>query len=175
MKLVNLVRCWHERLFCLKRRDAVAQTASVPVKLVPVTEENADLVGTLRGAEYVSQFRQQLALGDFGYYACVGDEPVAYGWAKHPGSKDYFFRIGEGCCYLCRFFVHENMRGKRIYPQLICALMARETDAERFWIAVERGNEASERGLKKVGFTFVKEFSFFRVLGRTLNMHRLTP
>ena len=54
--------------------------------------------------------------------------------------------------YLCRFFVHESMRGHKIYSEIISALIQKETAAKTFYIAVERGNESSERGLKKVGF-----------------------
>jgi len=168
-----LVKCWHERLFSLKRSEMKRYSADLPISFVEITPENLSLVGTLRGEVYVSQFQYQLSLGDFGYYAYVDGKPCGYGWVKHPGSDDYFFKIDEGCCYLCRFFVHESMRGHGIYPALITALMDHEADCQSFFIDVERGNEASERGLQKVGFHFQKEFGFIRGFKRTFNKFTL--
>ena len=169
-----LFKCWCERLFRVKIDNAIYQKSDLEIKMIPITEENTSLVCELRGAEYEKQFRYQLSLGDFGYYAYCGDNPVGYGWAKHEGSDDFFFKIGEGCIYLCRFFVHESMRGHRVYPEIISELMKREKHAETFYIAVERGNESSERGLKKVGFEFVKEYGFIRGFKKTFNMKKLT-
>lgn len=169
-----LFKRWPERLFHIRRENIIPQNAKVSFELVPVDAENAAWVTELRGDIYREQFQKQLAMGDFGYYACVDGQPVGYGWIKHWGSDDYFFRISEGCCYLCRFFVHERMRGQGIYPALITALMDREQDCHSFYIDVERGNTASERGLKKVGFRFVKEFGFIRGFRHTFNKKVLT-
>lgn len=171
--ICNIVKCWHERLFYLDKRNAKQCCSDIPLTMAAITKENAAWVRDLRGKEYEKQFLSQLDIGDFGYYACVDGKAVGYGWVKRHGSKDYFFDIGECCCYLCRFFVHESMRGHRIYPKLICALIEHETEVNDFYIAVERGNEASERGLLKVGFEFQKELSFLRVLRRTVNKYRL--
>jgi len=168
-----LFKCWHERLFRVRREDAVLKTSDLSLNMVPITEENAGLVCTLRGPEYEAQFRYQLSLKDFGYYAYFEGKPVGYGWAKHPGSDDFFFKTEADCVYLCRFFVHESMRGHGVYPELISELIKRESKAKSFYIAVERGNEASERGLKKVGFAFVKEFGFIRGFKKTFNKKKL--
>lgn len=169
-----LFKRWPERLFRVRRKDAVPQKAAVALTFVPIDGENAAWVTQLRGQVYEGQFRRQLELGDFGYYACADGRPVGYGWVKHAGSDDYFFRITEGCCYLCRFFVHESMRGQGIYPELITRLIQRERECGCFYIDVERGNTASERGLKKVGFQFVKEFGFIRGFKHTFNKKTLT-
>ena len=168
-----LFKCWHERLFCLKREHATLQKSRCELGLVPITKENADLVRDLRGEAYEKQFVHQLACGDFGYYAYCDGIPVGYGWAKHAGSDDFFFKIGNGCVYLCRFFVHDSMRGQGIYPEMISALIKKENDVNTFYIAVERGNDSSERGLKKVGFEFVKEFGFVRGFKKTFNKKNL--
>ncbi len=168
-----LFKCWHERLFHVTRDGFIPKKSDLPLDMVPITEENAHLVRKLRGNEFEGQFRYQLSLGDFGYYAYYDGKPVGYGWVKHRGSDDFFFRIGEGCVYLCRFFVHESMRGHGIYPAMITALTERESGVDSFYIAVERGNEASERGLKKVGFVFQKEYGFVRGFKKTFNMKLL--
>ena len=168
-----LFKCWHERLFCVKRENTTLKTSDLPLKMIPITEENLSLVKDLRGEQYAEQFRYQLSLGDFGYYAYYEGKPVGYGWAKHEGSDDFFFKISDGCVYLCRFFVHESMRGHGIYPTIISELIKKEHDTDTFYIAVERGNESSERGLKKVGFAFVREFGFIRGFKKTFNMKTL--
>lgn len=154
--------------------NVVYQKSNLALKMIPITEENVSLVCDLRDPIYEGQFRYQLSLGDFGYYAYLDDEPVGYGWVKRPGSDDYFFKIDEGCVCLCRFFVHETMRGHGIYHEIISELIRKENTANTFYIAVERGNEFSERGLKKVGFKFVKEYGFIRGFKKTFNMKKLT-
>lgn len=168
-----LFKCWHEQLFRAERASIIPQKSNLSLEFVSVTEYNAHLVAELRGQEFEGQFRTQLSLGDFGYYAYLDGKPVGYGWAKHTGSDDYFFKIGEGCAYLCRFFVHESARGHGIYPALISALIEREAQVNRFYIAAERGNDASVRGLRKVGFEFVKEFGFVRGFKHTFNKRHL--
>ena len=168
-----LFKCWHEQLFFADREQIIPQATDLAVSLVPVNEENIILVKDLRGDMYEEQFRQQLSLGDFGYYAFLDGKPIGYGWAKHSGSDDYFFTIGEGCVYLCRFFVHESARGHGVYPYLISSLIEREVDTQCFYIAAERGNDSSVHGLKKVGFVPIKEYGFVRGFKHTFNKKRL--
>ena len=61
---MHVVKLWQERLFKLKRADLRPQGARVQVQFVPITEENAELVTSLRGAEYKAQFLRHLALGE---------------------------------------------------------------------------------------------------------------
>ena len=165
-----LFKCWHERLFVLKREDLVRpEPKELKIDFVPITDDNIEKVAELRGEQFVLQFKQQLSFGDFGYYACIDGNPVGYGWVKHPCSDDYFFNISDACCYLCRFFVHESVRGNGIYPAIICKLIEKEFSYDTFYIAAERGNCSSERGLSKVGFSFVKEFGFIRGFKKTFN------
>lgn len=171
-----LFKCWRERLFSVEAEELVSCKSKVSIDFVPITRDNAHLVRELRGEIYEEQFLTQLSLGDFGYYAYCCGKPVGYGWAKHSGSDDYFFKIAEGACYLCRFFVHESARGQGIYPELICALAQREVSTShprRFYIAAERGNTSSERGLLKVGFKFLREYGFLRGFKHTFNKKTL--
>lgn len=168
-----LFKCWRERLFFAERQAITPRKSTLPIELVEIDEENASLVTELRGEIYREQFLRQLAMGDFGYYAFLEGRPVGYGWVKHMGSDDYFFKITDTCSYLCRFFVHESMRGNGIYPELITALIAREQGCNSFYICVERGNTASERGLSKVGFSFVGQYGFVRGFKRTFNKKTL--
>lgn len=167
-----LFKCWHEKLFKVNKGNFVFHSND-ELEFVPITEENAFLVKTLRGEIYCQQFLHQLSMGDFGYYAYLNGNPAGYGWAKHPGSDDYFYKIGENCVYLCRFFVHENSRGKGIYPCIISALVKREKNTDTFYIGVERGNVSSEKGLLKTGFEFIKEYGFIRGFKHTFNKKTL--
>lgn len=169
-----LFKCWHERLFVVERKQATLKTSDLLVEFLQIDDTNIEWVRELRGDIYVKQFRYQLSMGDFGYYAMLDGKPIAYGWCKHAGSDDYFFRIPDGICYLCRFFTHESVRGHGIYPAVISALIEREKECSKFYIDVERGNEASEHGLKKVGFVFFREFRFIRGYKKTVNMYRLS-
>lgn len=168
-----LFKIWKERLFFIKKEDVIKQEIDLPLKFVKICKENIDLAVNLRGEEYKIQFKYQLLQGDLGYYGFINDKPIAYGWIKKPHSDDYFFNITKGTRYLCRFFTHESVRGKGIYPKLINFLIEQEDGCGRFYIDVEVGNEASERGLKKVGFKFVKQFNFLRGFKITFNKYDL--
>lgn len=167
-----LFKCWKEKLFSVERHNIVPHK-NESLTFVPITVENSYLVKDLRDKMYEGQFLYQLSCGDCGYYAYLNGKPVGYGWAKHEGSDDYFFRISRGVCYLCRFFVHESVRGRGIYPAIITALTEKEQDIQKFYIAVEEGNTSSENGLKKVGFEYVKTFGFIRGFKHTFNKKRL--
>ncbi len=170
---MHIIKIWHEKLFKLKKNDFLSHSARVPIELVPISLSNAELVTSVRGAEYKAQFLRHIALGDFGYYAVKNGVTVGYGWVKHAGSDDLFFKIGARAAYLCRFFVRKEERGQGIYPALITGLIEREASVDTFYIAVERGNESSERGLLKVGFSPVCEKGFLRVLRFTLNKKKI--
>lgn len=169
-----LFKRWPEQLFYVGWKDVIFHDARIPITFLPIDETNISLVRKMRGSIYEEQFRYQLMLGDFGYYAIYEGRPVAYGWVKHHGSDDYFYNIGEGTCYLCRFFTHEKYRGNGIYPALISKLILHEVNCEHFYIDIETGNASSQRGLEKVGFRFVREYAFIRGFKHTFNKQTLS-
>lgn len=160
----------NEELFYLNRKEKLKVILDLKIKFIPITLENLYLVENLRGKRYIKQLRDQMI---FGYYAYVDDKPVAYGWVKYKGSKDYFFKIEKNCCYLCRFFTHASVRGHNIYPLLVLELIKHEKEYESFYIDIEEGNFSSEKGLVKVGFKKIKKLKFFRVLKRTIKQYSL--
>ena len=167
--LGNIAKVWHEELFVIDKANKKEVVSDVDIYYEPITLENIKWVENLRGKEYICEFEKQLSYGDFGYYAMVNGNPVAYGWVKHEKSKDYFFRIESRCCYLCRFFTHESSRGHNIYPCLISSLIEHEKECNRFYIDIEKGNIASEKGLSKVGFKKIRNIKFFRAFRITFN------
>ena len=166
--LGNIVKIWHEELFEIDSENKEYVESDYEIEYVPIDVSNYKDVELIRGG-YSIQFLKQLSYGDFGYYAMVDGKMVAYGWIKHAKSKDYFFKIEKDCCYLCRFFTHENSRGHNIYPCLINALIEHEKECRRFYIDIEKGNIASEKGLLKVGFKKIKTIRFFRGFRITFN------
>lgn len=164
---------WKEGLYELNRSEFKPHSPRVDVTFVPIDYDNAHKVTALRSKTYERQFRSQLKMGDFGYWACVDGEPVGYGWYKTRGSKDYFFKVGDGCCYLCRFFVSEKMRGNGIYPALMSKLIETKSDDDLFYCAVEETNVSSQKGCAKVGFKLMTELKFLRILKFTFNKAHL--
>ncbi len=164
-----LFKRWPEQLFFVERKDVRFCKAKIPVNFVPISLDNVTLVKRLRDDRYIEQFKYQLDMNDYGLYAFYGDEPIAYGWVKHSGSDDFFYSIGKNVCYLCRFFTRKDFRGNELYPSLISKLIEHETECLRFYIDIEKGNVASEHGLKKIGFRFVEEYKFLRGFKHTFN------
>lgn len=173
--MAYIFKFWKEGVYELRRSEHKTFTPRVEVTYVPIDFENAHKVTSLRGKTYERQFRAQLKMGDFGYYACVDGEVVGYGWYKTRGSKDYFFKVSDGCCYLCRFFVSEKMRGNGIYPALISKLIETKADDDLFYLAIEDTNISSQKGSAKVGFKLVCEYVFLRILKYTFNKKELPP
>ena len=65
------------------------------------------------------------------------------------------------------------MRGRGIYPALITQLIEHEAWCDHFYIDIERGNAASQKGLEKVGFSFYQEYCFLRGFKHTFHKERI--
>lgn len=175
--LKNLFRIWKEELFFLKREDYVKVISDLPLRFIRINENNLYLIQGItenKGEKALKNFKNQLKNGDLGLLVCIGDTPIAYGWAKFFKSRDFFFQISDSCCYLCKFYTHSNYRGHNVYPSLISTFIEYLSDYDRFYIDIEMGNLASKKGLLKVGFDTVKTFKFYRVFKITLNKYLLT-
>lgn len=165
---------WKEKLYYLHRSNFKSVKSNCSLTFIDINLNNYFLIENIRGKKYVKQFKYQLSLGDYGVYALENDKIVGYGWVKHSGSKDYFYKFSDDICYLCRFFVIDAKRGYGIYPELISKLIESKACYNNFYINVEKGNIASERGLIKVGFRLDSEYTFFRALKHTFNKKMLT-
>lgn len=170
----KITHTYREKLYTLQIDNRIKVVPRIDVNFEKITLENCHLVTELRGKIYLKEFKKMLETNDYGLFAVIGGKPVGYGWAKNKGSKDYFFEINE--CYLCRFFVSNSYRGLNIYPTIIQELiikMNKEEGIEKFYIAVENTNKPSIKGISKLGFKFIKEYSFLRILKITLNKKKL--
>ncbi len=165
---------YNERLYKLVSSQMRDVRPRQEVSFVPIGENNYRKVESVRpGAFYVRDFKKMLTLGDYGIYVCVEGVPVGYGWAKLKGSKDYFFHVSD--CYLCRFYVNPEWRGRNFYPAMICRLIQdfQRKGVDTFYIAVEDTNLPSQKGIEKVGFVYQKTLRFWRLLKTTLNKYQL--
>lgn len=174
-ELLKKIFCiYREQLFSISVKDACNQFSNNDISFEEITLSNYKQVASIRpGNFYIKDFKKMLILGDKGVFASLNGRLVGYGWLKQEPTKDYFFEIKAA--YLCRFFVHPDYRGKNIYPTIILHLLSilKNKGIEKAYLAVEHTNNASLRGIRKVGFDFIKEFPFIRICKCTLNKHLL--
>ena len=127
-----------------------------------VTTGNAVLLAWLAGLP-VRTVGARIQSGNRPYVAWVGSTPVAYGWsartAAEVGEYRLAFRVPRANRYLWDFATLPSWRGRGIYPRLLQAIMARERDAQRFWIIHLPENMASERGIRSAGLRAVGELA----------------
>lgn len=165
---------YREELFKLSYNDKKDISLKDNVSFIKIDIENYKEVSNIRpGLLYINDFRKMLSYGDYGIYVCVDNIPVGYGWAKIETSKDYFFHIKN--CYLCRFYVNPDFRGRNLYPATILQLMHtfNNIGTHTFYIAAETSNKSSLNGIRKIGFTYIKTLNFYRLLKITLNKYTL--
>ena len=134
------------------------------IVFVPISWDNIELVKELRGKKYVKDFEEHLKNNDLGLYALCDGMPVGYGWKK---NKDVFYKFDSKTCYLGNFYVNNSYRGKGIYPSLISELI-NQLNYKRYYIAAYDTNKSSINGLLKVGFSFVRQDVFYRILKVTI-------
>jgi RimJ/RimL family protein N-acetyltransferase len=73
--------------------------------------------------------------------------------------------LPPGNRYLWGFVTAPDWRGRGIYPRLLQAILAGDSDGDRFWIGHEPGNDASARGIHRAGFSPIGEV-FAELSGR---------
>ena len=105
----------------------------------------------------VEDARVRLREGHHLYVARLGTEPAGYGWSATAtasiGELRLSLTLPPRNHYLWGFVTEPAWRGKGIYPRLLQAILAAEaSEADRFWIGHEPGNDASARGILKAGF-----------------------
>lgn len=133
------------------------------VTLLPATEENVLKAAEFRGQGIAELFARYLEEGQSGVYAFDGGEVVGHTWGilcltparawRRMYANGYFRLLrGEALIHFCS--VRDDCRGRGIYPAMLVLLGRRlfERGARRVYIDCDRGNAASIRGLRKVGF-----------------------
>jgi GNAT superfamily N-acetyltransferase len=102
--------------------------------------------------------------GHHAYVAWYNGERAAFGWVATRGATigelGAKLELKQDERYLWNFVTLPAFRGLGIYPRLIEAIIADESDATTFWIAYAPENRASESGIRKAGFRTVALMSF---------------
>lgn len=174
-KMGKLFKAYSQKLYMINYNDISFRLQNDNISFIRIDDNNLEIVKNLSGSKNMKQFKQQLSKGDIGIYVCIDNYPVGYGWLKNNKASDFFYNIGS-VNYLCRFFVKEEYRGRGLYPAMIVELanIGKEVYGNlRFFISVESNNISSERGIKKVGFSFIEHNKFIRILKITLNKKNL--
>jgi GNAT superfamily N-acetyltransferase len=102
---------------------------------------------------------ERVQQGNQPYVGHLLNTPVAYGWSA--GKKvivesfGLVYPLPATDRYLWDFVTLSPWRGQGIYPRFLQAILDHETDARRFWIGHDAGNQASERGILKAGFQLI--------------------
>lgn len=99
------------------------------------------------------------------YLALLGTHTVAYGWSASGqasfGGGLVTFQLPARNRYLYDFVTLPAWRGLGAYPRLLQAILSQESqEHERFWIIHQSSNVASERGIRKAGFTLASSVYF---------------
>jgi hypothetical protein len=93
------------------------------------------------------------------YVASLDGQPAAHGWcATREGDiavLGIVFVLPPEDRYLWDFVTRPHLRGRRLYPLLLQAILRQETAATRFWIGHDQDNVASGRGIARAGFQLV--------------------
>jgi RimJ/RimL family protein N-acetyltransferase len=160
-RIRRVLRVRRQRVFYLcDPDDIVAVNAKAAIiDITEVTLDNIDRVADFRSERYVGTFRRLLEGGQYGVYAWRDLKVVGHAWAKvcrgcHCRVNGYMdIRQNEALIHFCS--VSQDQRGRNIYPAMLGALCQRlftEASVSRVFIDTDINNQASLRGIGKVGF-----------------------
>ena len=175
----SLYKIWEMDCFGLDINEFIPVYSKLDIKFVRITQDNYMLVKEV--GKNCKTEKKQLKNGDTGFFALLDNKVVGYGWYKDKNSRfsDKFYRMkrANNLCYLCRFFVCEDMRGNNIYPAIITYMIEcreKENPGGKYYISAYSDNVASIKGLLKVGFKFVSRYKFVRLFKMTVNKQILS-
>ena len=104
-----------------------------------------------------ARWRLRIQQGHLPYMATLEGDPAAYGWVAtreaEIGELDIHIVLGPREYYLWDFWTVPQYRGRRIYPQLLQAIISDLLPSgDAFWIGHGPGNDASRSGIERAGF-----------------------
>ena len=144
------------------------------IQLEMASDDNLHLIKeNAESAHKYRSWQKYLKNGARGVFAIYGGTIIGYGWLKSKGIKDSFYVLGEEVAYLSEFFVAEAFRGRCIYPAMISWLVESSPQYNEFYISAYTSNNASLRGLAKVGFSLTKTLVFKRAFKMTFNKYKI--
>jgi len=153
--------------------DIIPIKSNAEISISEVSFDNVQRVTDFRKKEHEVLFRKYLDEGQCGVYAWLNSKVVGYVWAKvckrHrcriKGHMDFF--QSEAMVHFSN--VSEEQRGQNIYPSMLVALCLRlfsQENVSRVFIEEEVDNNASLRGLIKVGFKLLFTGIYVKFRGR---------
>lgn len=110
-----------------------------------------------------AEFTRRHEAGHRAYLALVDEQLAGYGWVAsreaHVGELGVVLKLPAGNRYLWDFVTLPDWRGRGIYTRLLQVIIREESQtATRLWIGHDVDNLASERGIRRAGFSPVLAF-----------------
>jgi hypothetical protein len=145
------------RFHCWWRGDPLPALPPLPGLSVEPAQDWA-LLARLSGLDE-TEVAARVSSGHLPWLARVAGDPVGWGWCATTeldiGELGITRSLPPRNRYLWDFITVPLWRGRRIYPRLLQAIVARSPDADRFWIGHDQLNTASAHGIARAGFTEV--------------------
>lgn len=134
-------------------------SVKIPVGLQMELSTDTRLLSIL-GNTSMEEVTKRLANDNLAFVAFVNNQPAAFGWMARDNARidelDHEFILPTGNRYLWNFRTMEAYRGLGIYPALLQYILQNgDVEAKRFWIIHAPENNASLKGIQKVGFEYV--------------------
>lgn len=119
-------------------------------------------IKAIREDSVVESFRQKIMENQLCVYIYVNDRVVGHAACVLPGNREGAFSVRKSA-YLHFCYVVSEWRGHNLYPMMLQKLMSicmKRYNVSEFSIMTSKDNISSQKGLKKVGFQFCKEFRY---------------
>ena len=139
------------------------------IKIEKVTQKNVDDAKSFQSENYISSFKNFLKMGVTGYYAYKDGVCVHRSWVFEQKMRIHSLvtePLLENQVYIAWCETAAFARGLGIYPQVLSRIV-QDYSAKQIFIAVNKNNTASIRGIEKAGFELCRTYRIKRVLGKT--------
>jgi hypothetical protein len=144
-------------------------SSAAAIKIEKVTPENVEDAKSFQSENYISSFKNFLKKGFTGYYAYKDGVCVHRSWVFEQKMQIHSLvtePLLENQVYIAWCETAAFARGLGIYPQVLSRIVQDYSDKQIF-IAVNKNNAASIRGIEKAGFELCRVYRIKRILGKT--------
>lgn len=168
-KLKRFVWLNETELLYIHSGKTVCSVPAAAIKIEKVTPENVEDAGSFQSENYIRSFRNFLKKGFVGYYAYKDGVCVHRSWVFERKMQIHSLvtePLLENQVYIAWCETAAFARGLGIYPQVLSRIVQDYSDKQIF-IAVNKNNAASIRGIEKAGFELCRAYRIKRILGKT--------
>ena len=147
-----------------------------------ISGENADIGTNVQIAKSIKELNEKISNTEIDeetlterfndsdelYYLEESGQMVAYGWVRKNATDFYVYEtactvsFSKNVNVLYDFYVNPSFRRKGYYSSLLKTIISVSEKNERLIIYALSTNENSIKGIKKSGFSFVGEVSYFK-------------